>query len=277
MSVDKNNHANGRFEDMTGWNMWEHGVQGSRLTVIKRVDNLITKSGHKQAQWLCKCNCGSNKTVIAITANLKNGNVRSCGCLATETSRKLLTGNSYGCKNKKRNDYDYSREYGVGYATNNGHEFYFDWEDFDLIRPYTWLMNKDGYIVANDYSSGKRKHIKMHRLIMDANPGSLIDHKKHERHDNRKEKLRHSDINTNHFNHEVYKNNTSGVTGVNWDADSGKWRARLWAYGKMYHLGRFDNFEDAVKARKEAEEKYFGEFSYDNSMKEDDNELQQSS
>lgn len=27
-------------------------------------------------------------------------------------------------------------------------------------------------------------------------------------------------------------------------------------------------FEDAVKARKEAEEKYFGEFSYDNSQKE---------
>lgn len=37
----------------------------------------------------------------------------------------------------------------------------------------------------------------------------------------------------------------------------------------MYHLGRFDNFEDAVKVRKEAEEKYFGDWSYDNSMKED--------
>ena len=29
----------------------------------------------------------------------------------------------------------------------------------------------------------------------------------------------------------------------------------------------FENFEDAVKARKEAEEKYFGEYSYDNSVK----------
>ena len=33
-------------------------------------------------------------------------------------------------------------------------------------------------------------------------------------------------------------------------------------------LGYYGNFEDAVKARKEAEEKYFGEYSYDNSMKE---------
>ena len=29
----------------------------------------------------------------------------------------------------------------------------------------------------------------------------------------------------------------------------------------------FVNFEDAVKARKEAEEKYFGEYSFDNSQK----------
>ena len=31
--------------------------------------------------------------------------------------------------------------------------------------------------------------------------------------------------------------------------------------GKTYYLGIFANFEDAVKARKEAEMKYFGEFS----------------
>ena len=48
------------------------------------------------------------------------------------------------------------------------------------------------------------------------------------------------------------------------------------AYGKMYHLGRFEDFDDAVRARKEAEDKYFGKFSYDNSMKEENNnELQQ--
>jgi hypothetical protein len=35
---------------------------------------------------------------------------------------------------------------------------------------------------------------------------------------------------------------------------------------RRVHLGYFDNFEDAIKVRKEAEEKYFGEFSYDNSQ-----------
>ena len=35
---------------------------------------------------------------------------------------------------------------------------------------------------------------------------------------------------------------------------------------KTIHLGYFVNFEDAVQARKEAEEKYFGEFSYEKSQ-----------
>lgn len=40
-------------------------------------------------------------------------------------------------------------------------------------------------------------------------------------------------------------------------------------YGLLTVIKRVENFEDAVKARKEAEEKYFGEYSYENSMKED--------
>lgn len=31
-------------------------------------------------------------------------------------------------------------------------------------------------------------------------------------------------------------------------------------------IGNYHNLEDAIKARKQAEEKYFGEWSYDNSM-----------
>ena len=36
--------------------------------------------------------------------------------------------------------------------------------------------------------------------------------------------------------------------------------------GISHYLGAFDIFEEAVAARKAAEEKYFGEYSYDNSM-----------
>lgn len=47
----------------------------------------------------------------------------------------------------------------------------------------------------------------------------------------------------------------------------GKWIAQIGYKGKKIYLGSFLKFDDAVKVRKEAEEKYFGEYSYDNSIK----------
>lgn len=68
------------------------------------------------------------------------------------------------------------------------------------------------------------------------------------------------------MNKEILARNTSGVTGVGWVKSKQQWRARITVEYKEIHLGYFDKFEDAAKARKDAEEKYFGEFSYDNSM-----------
>ena len=39
------------------------------------------------------------------------------------------------------------------------------------------------------------------------------------------------------------------------------------AYIMRKHLGTFNSFEEAVKARKKAEQKYFGEYSYNNITK----------
>ena len=54
--------------------------------------------------------------------------------------------------------------------------------------------------------------------------------------------------------------NTSGCRGVYWDKNSGKWRARLRLKGKTYNFGSYTNFDDAVKARKAAEQEYFGKY-----------------
>ena len=54
------------------------------------------------------------------------------------------------------------------------------------------------------------------------------------------------------FSDHTPKNNTSGRKGVNFDR--GKWRASITYGGKTRWLGSFDNFEDAVQARKTAED-----------------------
>jgi len=52
------------------------------------------------------------------------------------------------------------------------------------------------------------------------------------------------------------KDNKSGVKGVSYHKATGKWDANIGVKGKQIFLGRFKNLEDAIKARKEGEEKY---------------------
>ena len=52
-------------------------------------------------------------------------------------------------------------------------------------------------------------------------------------------------------------NNTSGIKGVSWNKQRNGWDAYINIHGKRICLGRYTKFEDAVKARKKAEEEYF--------------------
>lgn len=54
--------------------------------------------------------------------------------------------------------------------------------------------------------------------------------------------------------------NKSGVTGVWWETTKQLWASEIWFQCKRYKLGRYDKFDDAVKARKRAEEKLHGDF-----------------
>ena len=54
---------------------------------------------------------------------------------------------------------------------------------------------------------------------------------------------------------------------MSYDKRDNKWDAYLMFNRKKISLGSFDEIKDAIKARKEAEQKYYGEFSYDNSQK----------
>ena len=61
------------------------------LTVIKD-SGKRTKNGTKI--WECKCKCG--KIHYAATSHLKDGTVKSCGCLITEKNQNNLIGRQFG-------------------------------------------------------------------------------------------------------------------------------------------------------------------------------------
>lgn len=232
---------------------------GKLLVVDKANDYIDPKSKKHIKQYLCQCDCGTIKVIRA--SNLKSGVSKSCGC---ERLKKCVETNR---NNKKHNTYDLTGKYGIGY-TSKGEEFYFDLEDYKKIKNYTWMTNKKGYICTSLQFDNKKQVLMMHNLVMNNNDNTIIiDHINHRVNDNRKEKLRVTVNGQNNMNHSLYKNNTSGCAGVTWKEKNQKWEVRISVNKKRYYLGLYDNINEAIKVRKEAEEKYFGEYSYDNSIK----------
>lgn len=58
-------------------------------------------------------------------------------------------------------------------------------------------------------------------------------------------------------NKKIHKNNNSGITGVGFDNQRNKFRARIMANGKQIDLGRFNTLPDAIIARKQGEQEYW--------------------
>lgn len=240
-------------EDMTGWKMWEHGVPDSRLTVIEQAEDYVDKNGKHYAQWLCKCNCDSDISIVTRSINLKNGNTKSCGCFNIE---RIIKSNQV--IKKKYNEYDLSGEYGIGYCSNTGNPFYFDLEDYNLIKDYCWseYISSNNYHSLQAYDAKTRKHICMQWLII----GKNTDHRDLNPLNNMKSNLRYATYKENSQNGPKRKNNTSGITGVAWHHVSSRWYARIQNNGKEMGLGFFTNKDEAIKARLLAEKQYYGEF-----------------
>ena len=241
------------------------GLQFGKWTVICQTEDFVGKDGKSRAQWLCECSCEKHTRKNVVGKYLLSGDSKSCGCAYNEQFKRKENGSKRG-PSRKNNTYDLSGEFGVGY-TLSGEEFWFDLEDYDLIKSYCWRYNSEGYLIAKDYNSNKT--ILLHRLIMNPKSSSMdVDHKQHpprgeHKIDNRKQNLRIVPHYQNVRNRSVSSNNTSGATGVHWDQRMQRWIARIGVGGEKIYLGCFLSKQDAINARKEAEVKYFQEDRYE--------------
>lgn len=230
------------------------GAVFGRLTVIKQAEDYISPQGKHYSRWRCKCECG--KITEVITSDLNKGHVTSCGCAKNKKGVPNI-------KNKKHNTYKLNLEdehgvYGIGYCFNSDVKFYFDMDDFDLIKDYCWSAHKDG---ANYYSLTAKvpltkKCTKMHILI----GFKGFDHIDRNPFNNRKYNLRPATIQENAMNASLNINNTSGIIGVSFSKHHKKWKSYITFNGKQIYLGLYENKEDAIKTRLKAEKEYFKEF-----------------
>lgn len=207
-------------------------VRYGRWTIISEK----RKNGRKYYE--CRCDCGTVKDVYYRA--VEKGASLSCGCLRRELQSENmivdLTGRRFG-------------KLTVLYRDDN------------LNNLAAWMCECD---------CGNRKRIRGTSLTRKKDPtrscgcehrkavvsvGAKTIHKNSER--QIKENMAY------HTNFQVIgtsepgKNNKSGHKGIWWDGNRCKWVAYIQVHGVRKFLGRFDDKEDAIAAREEAEDQYF--------------------
>lgn len=128
-----------------------------------------------------------------------------------------------------------------------------DDEDYDRINQYKWcVFGEDHHPYAERrIKTEKGSHLQlMHRLVVNAPKGMVVDHINHNGLDNRKENLRICTDRENRLNSRKYnyKNSYSKYRGVTWDKKRNKWVAQIMCNRKNYNLGVFDTQIEAAMA-----------------------------
>ena len=148
----------------------------------------------------------------------------------------------------------------------------FDYRDGNL-----YWKNRKGRIFAGALAGTPSHHYhqicidyklyRAHRLIWAYHHGPcklFIDHINGNSFDNRIENLRECTRSENQKNCCISKSNTSGVKGVVWSKQKQKWRARITADGKEFHIGFFNNIKEAEKTISQKREQLHGIFARSN-------------
>lgn len=173
-------------------------------------------------RWLCLCDCG-NETVVGQTA-LQSGRTKSCGCLGHPPAQDIL-GRQFG--NLTVTAYDGNRE-----------GTYF-WRCQCKCGKET-IVRQNNLLLGHTKSCGclQAKAVCENMKFVEGTSVTIL-----EKTDTR-----------------LIASNTSGYNGVYRNRKNGRWIAQITFKGRTYYLGSFVKIEDAVKARKAAEERMYGAF-----------------
>ena len=190
------------------------------------------------------------------TAALRGGAVASCGCLQPEMMRKR-----HASRRRELQDLGY----GIHLVPLTRGKFaLIDSAFAEVVGLHNWCAAKMGRawyayrtVVADD---GRHVSVALHTQIAGEIPGLRVDHIDGDGLDNRRCNLRHVTAAQNAWNSDAPKTNKSGRKGVHFYKKKRKYIASIKVNGKAYHLGSYDDFQDAVNARAAAERALHGEF-----------------
>lgn len=146
-----------------------------------------------------------------------------------------------------------------------------DAEDAPLVSGSKWRASQAG---RKWYAAATRggRTVYLHRLLMKAPKGVLVDHRDNDGLNNQRSNLRLANKSLNGANSALSVRNKSGFKGVH-RIRGNKWRASITHQGKIRNLGHYDTAEKAFEAYKIAAREAHGEFANPVSGREDGKSL----
>ena len=200
-------------------------LNGRRYGMLVVVEQSASSASGKR-RWLCRCDCGG--TYVTTTGNLNSGRATNCGCKKSPD----LTGRVFGKltvlgRSDKRN----SR----GARTTPMWEC--RCECGNITYKATDTLKASGKCMCLDCNGryGAEKARENAGYVGGTQLTKIIDMK-------------------------PTAANTSGVRGVQYDKRTNRYRARLKFKGKLMNFGSYRTLEEAVTARRAAEQEYYGSF-----------------
>jgi hypothetical protein len=213
------------------------GEKYGRLTILHKSE--------KYRYWKCLCDCGKEKEVRQDA--ILNGDTLSCGCIAKEKAaqraKEIFT--KHGLSDSKI------------WAT---------WKD--MIRR-CYAQNCNNYpnygakgVTVCDRWRGKAGFLNFVEDMGIPEHGDTLERVSVQGNYEPGNCKWESSLSVQGFNKRLKTTNTSGKTGVR-RTSAGTWQAYINKDGKFYNLGSYKNFDDAVKARRDGEMKYYGFYQED--------------
>lgn len=194
------------------------------------------RSNKDKRQVWCSCDCGNQNPTLVQVNNIISGNTTSCGCVGIE-SRK-----THGMSNTRTYQIHEGMLRRCNCPQQLGYENY-GGRGIKVRERWNPLL---GGSFENFFEDMGEAPDGMSLDRIDFND------------DYYKENCRWATNSVQGYNKGLDPNNTSGKSGVSFYSRTGKWSAEIHVENQHIRLGYFVNFEDAVKAREEAELKYYG-------------------
>lgn len=137
-----------------------------------------------------------------------------------------------------------------------------DAADYDRVASHKWYVDPIGRTVyAGTYlrrANGKNVKVRLHRFLLDAQPGQLVDHRDGNGLNNTRVNIRLCEKRDNQRNQAKHCDSKCRYKGV--FTSGNRYRVQMRVLDRVLYLGSFGTQEEAARAYDASAKEHFGEF-----------------